>query len=202
MKESDQIKMIYKRSAAALLLLWILGFSLVAHATGSQDSSDVRADYLSTREDILKFENVINEALNSIFSSSSFAVVQKPKGVYLQGYGINFTFVINIHRAMVSTPFGEVRARSAVTPEMKIQRIEELKGKLIQVLQNNSEIFQHIRKEENVSIVAFFEDRNFPGEPSANKTIVLTALKKDLDELGHRNDRLKEFKQRMKIVEY
>jgi hypothetical protein len=31
---------------------------------------------------------------------------------------------------------------------------------------------------------------------------VLTALKRDLDELGHRNDRLREFKQRMKIVEY
>jgi hypothetical protein len=202
MKESDQIMMIYKRSAAALLLLWIVGFSIAAQAIGNQDSSDSRADYLSTREDILKFENVINEVLNSIFSSSPFAVVQKPKGAYLQGYGINFIFVINIHRAMVNTPFGEVRTRPAVTPEMKIQRIEDLKGKLIQVLQNNSEIFQHIRKEENVSIVAFFEDRNFPGEPNANKTIVLTALKKDLDELGHRNDRIKEFKQRMKIVEY
>jgi hypothetical protein len=46
------------------------------------------------------------------------------------------------------------------------------------------------------------EDRNFPDEPSENKTIVLSVLKRDLDEFGNRSDRLKEFKQRMKIVEY
>jgi hypothetical protein len=174
----------------------------MAYAFGKQENSDAKPDYLSSREDILKFEDVVNDVLSSTFSASPFAVVQKTKGAYLQGYGINFTFLINIQRAMVNTPFGQVRARQTATLEMKMQRIAELKEKLIQVLRNNSEIFQHLRKEENISIVAFFEDRNFPGEPSANKTIVLTALKKDLDELGHRNDRIKEFKQRMKIVEY
>jgi hypothetical protein len=202
MKEPDYTKMIYRHSVAALMLLWITGFSISAQALGRQENPDAKADYLSNREDILRFENVVNDALDSTFKSSPFAVVQKTKGVYLQGYGINFTFIIDIHRAVVNTPFGQIRARPPVTPDMKIQRIEELKGMLILVLQNNSEIFQHLRKEENVSIVAFFQDRNFPGEPSANKTIVLSILKKDLDELGHRNDRLKEFKQRMKIVEY
>ncbi len=202
MKVPDHTKIIFRRNVTALLLLSILGYSILANALGRQDYSDAKADYLSNREDILRFEYVVNEVLSSTFSSSPFAVVQKTKGAYLQGYGINFTFLINIHRAMVNTPFGQIRARATVTPEMKIQRIEELKGKLIQVLQNNGEIFQHLRKEENVSIVAFFEDSNFPGEPSANKTIVLSVLKKDLDELGHKPDRLREFKQRMKIVEY
>ena len=89
-----------------------------------------------------------------------------------------------------------------ITVELVTKKDPELKEKLIQVLQNNGDIFQHLRKEDTVSIVAFFEDSNFPGEPNANKTIVLSVLKKDLDELGHRIDRLREFKQRMKIVEY
>jgi hypothetical protein len=202
MKEPDYSKMILLRGVVALLLLWALGFSVPAHALGKQENSDAKADYLSTREDILRFEGVVNDVINSTFSSSSFAVVQKAKGAYLQGYGISFTFLINIHRAVVNTPFGQIRTKPMVTPEMKMQRIEELKEKLIQVLQNNGEMFQHLRKEDYVSIVGFFEDRNFPGELSTNKTIVLSALKKDLDELGHRNDRLREFKQRMKIVEY
>ncbi len=202
MKEPDRTKMIIKRSVAVILLLWITGFPMLAHALGRQENTDVRVDYSPIRDDIQKFETVVNDVLTTTFSSSPFALVQKTKGAYLQGYGASFTFLINIHRAVVNTPFGQIRTRPAATPELKIQRIEELKEKLIQVLQNNSEIFQHLRKEENVSIVAFFEDRNFPGEPNANKTIVLSILKKDLDELGHRNDRSKEFKQRMKIVEY
>jgi hypothetical protein len=202
MKKPGPARMNCKRSFAALLILLVAGISISAQALGRQENADAITDYLSNREDILRFENVVNGVLSSTFNSSPFAVVQSAKGAYLQGYGINFTFLINIHRAMVNTPFGQVRTRAAITPEMKIQRIEDLKGKLIQVLQNNSEVFQHLRKDENVSIVGFFEDSNFPGEPSANKTIVLSVLKKDLDELGHRTERLKEFKQRMKIVEY
>jgi hypothetical protein len=203
MKERGSTRMICKCSIAALFLLWIAGSSISAHTLSGQENSDIKMDYLSTRDDIVRFENVVNGVLSSTFNSSPFAVVQSAKGAYLQGYGINFTFLINIHRAMVNTPFGQIRnTRAAITPEMKIQRIDNLKEKLIQVLQNNGEIFQHLRKDENVSIVGFFEDSNFPGEPNANKTIVLSVLKKDLDELGHKSDRIKEFKQRMKIVEY
>ncbi len=120
----------------------------------------------------------------------------------MQEYGISFAFLVNIHRAVVSTPFGEIRSRARVTPDLKRQLIEELKEKLIRVLQDNGSTFRQLRKEDHIAIVAFIEDRNFPDEPSTNKTIVMSILKKDLDELGHRDDRLQEFKQRMKIVEY
>jgi hypothetical protein len=69
-------------------------------------------------------------------------------------------------------------------------------------LQNSGDNFPQLRKDERVAIIVFVEDRNIPGEANENKTIIMSALKKDLDEFGHRNDRLKEFKQRMKIVEY
>ena len=141
------------------------------------------------QQDILKFELVINDVINSTFSSSPFAVVQKAKGRLSAGYGISLTLLINIHRAVINTPFGQVRERSDITPELKKRRIEELKEKLIRMLQDNGEIFRQLRKEDTVTIVAFFEDRNFPDEPNANKTIVLSALKKDLDELGHKIDR-------------
>jgi hypothetical protein len=202
MKVPGYTRMILKSSVAVLFLMSTLGFSILAHAAGKQENADSTPDYLSTRDDIVKFEGVANGVISNTFSSSPFAIVQKVKGVYLQEYGLSFQFLINIQTAVVNTPFGQIRTRRGVTLELKMQRIDELKEKLIQLLQNNGEIFQHLRKEDKVSIVAFFEDRNFPGEPSANKTIIMTVMKKDLDELGHRTDRLKEFKQRMKIVEY
>src|SRR5262249_504002 len=101
----------------------------------------------------------------------------------------------------VNTPFGQVR-REEITPEQKRRRIEDLKDKLVKVLQDSGDTLRQLKKEETVSIVVFVEDRNMPDEENQNKTIVLSVLKKDLDELGHKDDRSREFKQRMKIVEY
>lgn len=203
MKEPGIIKMAYRFNGVAIFLLWALVFSFPTPSfSGNQEAAETRLDYASARESIQKFEDVINGIVTSNFSSSPFAVVQKAKGAYLQGYGVSFTFLINIHRAVINTPFGKVHSGPVVSSEIKAQRIEELKEKLIQTLQDSGDSFQQLRKDEHVTIVAFVEDRNFPGEPNANKTIVMSALKKDLDELGHRNDRSKEFKQRMKIVEY
>jgi hypothetical protein len=187
--------MVSKRDLAGLLL-WMMGLSLAARA------SDVKLNYAFTQQDILRFEAAVNEVIQSTFSASPFAIVQKAKGAYLQGYGVSIAFLVNIHRAVVNTPFGEIRSRGGMTPDLKRKRIEELKENLIRVLQDSGGAFRQLRKEDYVTIVAFVEDRNFPDEPSASKTIVLSALKKDLDELGRKNDRLKEFKQRMKIVEY
>jgi hypothetical protein len=187
----------------AMVMMAVLAIGLPAKAiAGSQDGLDGHVDYDSMRREIQLFEAQIGMAINTVFNSSSFALVQKPKGCYLQGYGVTFNFLINIHRAVINTPFGQVRGVAEVTPELKRRRIEELKEKLIRVLMDQGDSFRQLRKDDAVTIVAFFEDRNFPEEQSENKTIVFTATKKDLDELARREDRLKEFKQRMRIVEY
>ncbi len=178
----------------------IFSFASVSHAA-NQDGSEAKIDYGITQQDIQKFEQVLGLIISDTFKDG-LSLVQRPKGAYLPGYGINMTFMINIHRAVVATPFGTVARRTGITPEIKKQRIEELKEKLIRALQENGGEFRQLRKEDCISIVGHFEDRNIPDEPNQNKTIVLSVSKKDLDEIGNRVDRLKEFKQRMKIIEY
>ncbi len=169
--------------------------------SAGQENSDLKIDYGIMQQDILKFELVVNEVVNGTFSSDPIVVVQKPKGAYLPGYGVTLSFTINIHRAVINTPFGQI-SRASVSPETKKRRIEDLKEKLIRALQESGNDFRQLRKDDSISVIAFIEDRNFPDEPNENKTIVLSAFKKDLDEFGRRMDRLREFKQRMKIVEY
>jgi hypothetical protein len=203
MGESRVIKTALKRRSTAFMLVAVLISPMILRALDDKKANNEdNVNYARAQQDILKFESVINAVINSTFSSSPFAVVQKTKGAFLQGYGVSFAFLVNIHRAIINTPFGQVRSGEAVTPALKKQRIEELKNNLIRALLENGEIFQQLRKEDYVTIIAFVEDRNFPDEPSANKTIVLSILKKDLDELGNKNERFMEFKQRMKIVEY
>jgi len=203
MRESGLGKMATKkRHTAGLVLFVMFGLLLAAPARFGKPEESAKPDFAAARRDILQFEAAMNATINSSFSSSPFAVVNKAKGAYLEGHGFVFSFLINIHRAVKNTPFGVVRVGATVTQEMKRQRIEELKEKLIRLLQDNGETLRMLRKEEYVTIIAYMEDRNFPDEPNENKTIVLSALKKDLDEFGHQSDRLKEFKLRMKIVEY
>jgi hypothetical protein len=203
MGEPRVIKTALKRRSTAFMLVAVLISPMILRALDDKKANNEdNVNYARAQQDILKFESVINAVINSTFSSSPFAVVQKTKGAFLQGYGVSFAFLVNIHRAIINTPFGQVRSGEAVTPALKKQRIEELKNNLIRALLENGEIFQQLRKEDYVTIIAFVEDRNFPDEPSANKTIVLSILKKDLDELGNKNERFMEFKQRMKIVEY
>jgi hypothetical protein len=200
MEEPSGIKMFLKRAVAALWLLCFFSFSLVAQTSGNKPKrGDEGMDYVAVRQDIVRFEAALNDAIDT-FIKDPFGVVNKAKGAYLPRFGINFTFLINIQRAIMNTPFGEVR-RHPATPEQKRQRIEELKEILIRLLQDNGKGFQQLSREDSIAIVAFIDDKNFL-EPSANKTIVLNVLKKDLDELGNKNERLKEFKQRIKIVEY
>ena len=187
----------------AALLPWLLCLPLMAQLRADkQNGAETGVDYVSMRQEIVKFEATINNVLSSTFSSSPFALVQKTKGVYLQGYGMTFDFLINIHRAVINTPFGQISSHAGITPELKKRRIDDLIEKLIRVLQNNDNAFRQLRNEDCVTIVAFFEDRNFPNEPNENKTIVLSVLKKDLDQFRRKDDNSIEFKQRMRIVEY
>lgn len=202
MENPHYVSALKKKLCRIIFSIPALCLALAIPQTGAGQTYELNAkEYLPHKAGILKLELAVNEAITSTFSGS-FAVVNRPKGAYLPGYGISLSFLVNIHRAFINTPFGQVRSKDAVTPELKRQRIEEMKEKLVHVLEENVEGFRQLKAEDNVSIVAFIEDRNFPDEPSANRTIVLSILKKDLDELRNRNDRAREFKQRMRIVEY
>jgi hypothetical protein len=203
MEDANGFKMVLKKqNFAAMLLLWILGLPLGQALAEAQENSEAKVDYAATQQEIQKFAASVSNIINSAFSSSLLPVTQQPKGGYVPDFGIALQFTVNIYRAVNNTPFGEIRAQGEITLELKMRRIEEVKEKLIRALQDSGNMFPQLRKEDSVAIIAHFEDRNFPDEPSANKTIVMSALKKDLDEFGHKNDRFKEFKQRIKIVEY
>ncbi len=183
-------------------MIFLLAVLMITVQAFPAMQGDIGMDPASARKEILNFEAALNNAITATFSSSPFALVQKPKGALLQGYGVSFSFLINIHRAVINTPFGEVRTQPDITPELKKRKIDELKDRLIRVLADNGDGLKQLRPNDTVSIVLFLEDRNFPDEPNENKTIVLSVLRKDLDDLGRGGDRWKELKPRIKTVEY
>src|SRR5262245_30945032 len=112
---------------SVLLLSPAAGSSAASGAKSGQETGDVKVDYKSARRDIQNVEVAINTIIAATFPGP-YAVVQNARGVHLPGYGFMFTFLVNIHRAVINTPFGEVRNKN-ITPEEKKRRIEELKDK-------------------------------------------------------------------------
>ena len=151
--------------------------------------------------EIQDFEQIINGVLSESFTNP-FGLVQEPKGAYLPGYGHMFSFLVNIHRAVINTPFGKYTRKKPISSEEKKKRIEDIKDKLIRLMLDRGVGFRQVKTDESVTIVAFFEDRNFPEEASQNRTIVLSATKKDLDAYANKQDQWQQFKERMTIVEY
>ncbi len=194
-----------KLAVTVILGIWAAGPPPAAlrspTAAVAQESADTRVDFESARREIQNFEAAIYAIINETFANP-YGLVNRPKGVYLPGYGDMFAFLVNIQRAVIKTPWGEVRGAQEVTPAQKKQRMAELTDRLVRLLLDRGTSLTQLRPDESVAIVAFFEDRNFPDEENQSRTIVLSALKKDLEEWSRRADRWKEFKQRMKIVEY
>lgn len=200
-------KLLNKRLFSNIFSVGFLCVSLLAQGThDTQGGTDAKIDYAATRREIRSFEAAINEVINNTFTSP-FALSQKPKGAYLPGYGVSFNFLVNIHRALINTPFGQIK-KDQITSSEKKRRIEELKTKLIQVLLDSGKRLPQLRREDAITIVAFIEDRNFPDEPNENKTVVMTVMKKDLDgtaakaEAASGNGTAQEFERKVKVLEY
>jgi hypothetical protein len=190
-----------RQGVVLLLAVGMFAGQMLASPPGPQMGADPRPDYTSARREIQAFESALNDVITETFNKAPFAVYQKAKGAYLQGYGMAFSFMVNIHVAMINTPFGKYQ-RPDASPEQKRRQIEMLKERLILVLLQRGDVLNQMPRSETVSIIGYFEDRNFPDEESQNKTVILSLIRKDLDEFVHKEDRLKEFKQRMKIIEY
>jgi hypothetical protein len=188
------------RHRTAWFAIMILGFLCVPVA--AQGTKGLNVDYGQERPLIKNFELAIGEAIATTFPGP-FGQVQKPKGVHLPGYGYTFMFLINIRRGMINTPFGAYANEADITPEQKKQRIEGLKDKLVYLLVAQGSRLTALQRNESIAICALFEESN-PVNPdeNLNKTLILSILKSDLDELASKQERFNELRQRVKIVEY
>jgi hypothetical protein len=188
------------RKQRILLVILALGFACLSSA--AQDRAEARIDYPRASHDIPQLEVAINDAISKTFSNP-FGLIHKPKGGYLPGYGYVFSFIVNVKLGMTPTPFGNLRTGPDITAEEKKQRIDALKDGLVRVLFRLGSGLAKQQDGESVAIMAFFEESNpLIPEGQANKTLILSVLKSDLDQLANKQERFNEFKQKVKIIEY
>ncbi len=91
------------------VLCLIIGLCGTAGLFGA-GSPDVDLDQL--RRECELFENILNTSLRQNMQNPLF-IAEKSRGAYLEGYGVTFTYTVNLNRSMILFPKSTQAGRSA-----------------------------------------------------------------------------------------
>lgn len=168
-------------------------------------------DFQSLKRDTQVFEKIVDQRLKQDFTNP-FAITNDPQAAYLQGYGVVVQFHLNINRASIRTPFGEVDApqrgagrgvlgaKPGVDP--KKAQLEKVREILVECLANYAGAIKQLNAHDRISISAHIEDRN-ELDPVLRKTVmVVTSTRDDIDLLAMRKLSAQEFRRKVQVLEY
>ena len=191
---------------------WVVLMCLLSAGTGLAQRN-LRLDLL--KRDTQIFESIVRGVLKQSFTDP-FAVTAEPRGAYLQGYGVIFTFQITVGRTKIRTPFGDLDPRllggatgnqpvggksgKASSPVQK--QLGVMKESMIQTLQDYGSTIKQLGGHDHISITAYVRDRSVLDEMKSSKVLVLTATKDDVDLVAMKKISPESFKGRVHIVEY
>ena len=143
----------------------------------------------------------MNHILKQNFSDP-YAVTGEPKGTYLQGYGVVVSFQLNINRATLRTPFGEMDIPRAERERSKDEQIRMVKESMIQCLAEYGSALKQLAGHDRITISAHVEDRNELDPAKKTSVLVFTAGKDDIDLYTMKRLSFDKFKERVHALQY
>lgn len=147
------------------------------------------------------FEGIVQKVLKQNFKDP-FVITAEPKGAYLQGYGVIFSFQLNISRNKIRTPFGEIDMPPKVVDLSKDEQIRLVKVSMIQCLADYGSSIKQLGGTDRVTISAHIDDRN-ELDPAKNTTVlVFTASRDDIELYTLKRISLDKFKDRVLVLQY
>ncbi len=167
-------------------------------------------DFNSLKRDTQVFEKIVDERLKQDFSNP-FAITGDPQAAYLQGYGVVVQFHLNINRARIRTPFGEVEApqraggrgiEEKLAGDPKKEQLKRVRQILVECLASYAGAIRQLNAHDRISISAHIEDRN-ELDPVLRKTVmVVTTTRDDIDLLAMRKISGQDFRTKVQVLEY
>ena len=176
-----------------ILLAALLGPSVLVSRPG--------LDLAVVKQNIEVFEGILSTVLQQNFSDP-FAVLEKPKGAYLDGFGTVFSFEIDI--ATVKRPNLFSQTRSTPEEEKKVfnDRLPKLKELMLKTLADHGDSMTAIGSEEHIAIVAQLFNSGFLSRPMELKTVIARTAKKNV--LDYKAGRLSydDLKKKIEVLQY
>src|SRR5947209_141332 len=183
-----------------LLTLACVALSPVS-AAGVFAADNEKIDMPRMRDQIRVLESVLNQNLTQTFPGP-FGYLDAAHGVYLPGYGVVFSFEINLSQSPASLgQFGGGRpASAAARHEEETKRREQAKAMAQRVLADFGPTLEQLAPSESVGIVIHCSTITDRGVEKS--TIVLRAQKHDVDDFRASKLDRTAFVSKLQLLEY
>jgi hypothetical protein len=181
-------------------LIFTLALLAMGFPTDTVLGSPAR-DLTVIKQNIEVFEGILTTVLRQSFAEP-FAVLEKPKGVYLEGFGVVFAFEVDIATVKPRDLFSS----SVATPEEEKkafnERFPRLKEVMTKALAEHGDSITMVGPEEQIVIVAHLFDAGWLSRPLELKTVFVRTTKKNI--LDFKGGRLsyEDLKKKLEWVQY
>jgi hypothetical protein len=180
----------------------ILLFAMALSAGSARTAGPEPQNLTRLREEIRVLESVLNENLNQTFPAP-FAYLDKARGAYLPGYGVVFTFEVNLNpQPPALGPFGPERAAPSArdrAEEAKKHRQAAL-DMSERVLADFGHSLEQLGDDETIAIVIHGAAVGQQGIEKS--TTVVRAQKRDIDQFRANTIDRAAFLRRLQVLEY
>ncbi len=148
------------------------------------------------------FENILNTSLRQNMQNPLF-IAEKVRGAYLEGYGVTFTYTVNLNRSMILFPKSTQAGRSAGGNEPDLGKtVQLLRRCAAEVLSQYGSGFRQLPGRHKISIIAHVLSRSVDPNVQSGHVLVVTASRDDLGQLQKAKINAEEFKKRIVYLEY
>jgi hypothetical protein len=173
---------------------------LLASACSALALGQEKTGLTKTREQIRVLESVLNQSLSQAFPAP-FAYLDTARGAYLPGYGVVFTFQMNLSRPSMGPFEGESTPQSErLKREEAKRRRDAAKEMSERVLADFSHTLDQLSPDESVAIVIY---GSAVGQLGLEKsTTVLRAQKRDIDAFRANTMDRAAFIRKLQVLEY
>lgn len=148
-------------------LVMMLVFAAVAPAQSPQSDA-------AFKRQTAAIQAAVNDVVNS--TVPGYALVQPTRSVYLEGFGVIFTLEVSLEepRSPFFSPKSPEQVRALVG-----QRLKDIRGKLMDVVQQKTSTIASLPPAESVVIVMYLANYNPADLPDLPATIVTSLKKQD-----------------------
>jgi hypothetical protein len=126
--------------------------------------------------------------------------VNDPKGSYLPGFGVNFTFLLNINRDEIVTPFGVKKFPS--NPRTRAEKIRMVRETILKLLGDYGNALTQLNTDESFAVSAHLEDRTALVPSQKEEVLVFRVSKKALVDYSSKKIDSRQFREKVELVEY
>jgi hypothetical protein len=186
---------------AMWLAIGLVGICLVLGRSYADDTPTAKVDLQQVKKESELVESVLDQSLTQSFGGP-FGYLERVRGAYLPGFGVTFSFEINLTPSSAAGPFGSPPSPQLMRTQEKevVQRRDAAKTVSENTLADFGHTLQALSPNESVAIVVYTVAARPQGVERG--TIVIECKKQLISSLEAKSIDRATFMRELTVVEY